>query len=267
MTTPHPLRQCSAHYSFLLSQFLEKFSSNIEYCRTPFHQTQNSRHAVATAKAARRPGPHTNSVHPAPRLQKLFDGPYAALQHAVPAPLPCVDWQTGKVSTLRIKLCSNLTVPPAQPRARGHLHVVCFCEFPLPSAEVACSVHFAPSHTRESFPPSQLPGGLHAPTSSANSSPVKFSSSIEYCRIPFHQTQHSRHPVATAKAARRPGPHTNSVHPAPRLQKLFDGPYATLQHAVPAPLHCVDWQTGKVSTLRIKLCSNLTVPPACRLLL
>ncbi len=74
---------------------------------------------------------------------------------------------TTKVLTLRLKPCSNPTVTPEQPRARGYPPFVRLRDFPPPDVAAACRVHLplpsARGPQREPFPPGQLSGGLARP--------------------------------------------------------------------------------------------------------
>jgi hypothetical protein len=64
--------------------------------------------------------------------------------------------KTDKMSALRLKAYSGLTAAP-----RGRLPIICFWDFPSPGDTVALKVHFAPPHTKETFPLVSRQGVLH----------------------------------------------------------------------------------------------------------
>jgi hypothetical protein len=75
-------------------------------------------------------------------LQPLYNDPYTILQHSLHHVTLQIGDKTDKVSTVRLKPCSDPTVPPAQPRARGRPPVVRFRDFPLSGVTAAHRVHF-----------------------------------------------------------------------------------------------------------------------------
>jgi hypothetical protein len=86
------------------------------------------------------------------------------------------------VSTLRLKPCSDPTVPPAQPRARGLPPIVCFRDFPHQAGGVKGTFHHkgtapgtAPGTALGTVAPWSVARGFCMPRhrSSANSSPAR----------------------------------------------------------------------------------------------
>ncbi len=61
----------------------------------------------------------------------LYDGPYTVLRLSLHHFTLCISDKEDKVSTLRLKPCTDPTAPPAQPRVRGRPPVgVRFRDFP-----------------------------------------------------------------------------------------------------------------------------------------
>jgi transposase InsO family protein len=101
-----------------------------------------------------------------PPLQPLYDGPYAVIRRSLHHFALRIGDKEDKVSTLRLKPCTDPTVPPAQPRARGHPPAaIRFRDFSPPGAAAARQVHFAPQQNREGnhLPLARCQGFLHAP--------------------------------------------------------------------------------------------------------
>jgi hypothetical protein len=100
-----------------------------------------------------------------PPLQPLYDGPYAVVHRS----LHHFTLRIGdKVSTLRLKPCTDPAAPPALPRVRGRPPAaVRFRDFPPPGAAAARLVHFAPElpaePLREPFSPGAPPGVFARP--------------------------------------------------------------------------------------------------------
>ncbi len=106
-----------------------------------------------------------------PPLQPLYDGPYAvirrSLHHFTLRIGDKVD-KVDKVSTLRLKPCTDPAAQPALPRVRGRPPAaVCFRDFPPPGAAVARRVPFAPElpaePRQEPFSPGTPPGVFACP--------------------------------------------------------------------------------------------------------
>jgi hypothetical protein len=162
--------------------FLEQFSKTLS--------------AAEHAAAARRPGPRTNGVREAgrprtaaprlpddlaraptafvrrdghvPPLQPLYDGPYAVVRRSLHDFTLRIGDKEDKVSTLRLKPCTDPAAPPALPRVRGRPPAaVRFRDFPPPGTAAARQVHFAPElpaePRREPFSPGTPPGVFARP--------------------------------------------------------------------------------------------------------
>ncbi len=149
--------------------FLEQFSKTLS---TAKHSA--TRHNTA---AAHRPPPQLpDDLARAPTvfvrrdghvlpLQPLYDGPYNVICRSLHHFTLRIGDKVDKVSTLRLKPCTDPTAPPALPRVQGRLPAaVRFRDFPPPAAR---RVHFAPElpaePRREPFSPGTPPGVLHAP--------------------------------------------------------------------------------------------------------
>ncbi len=80
-----------------------------------------------------------------PPLQPLYDGPFVVICRSLHHSSLRISDKEDKVSTLRLKPCTDPNAPPAQPRVRGRPPAaVCFRDFPPPGAVAAHRVHFAP---------------------------------------------------------------------------------------------------------------------------
>jgi hypothetical protein len=100
-----------------------------------------------------------------PLLQPLYDGPYTVITRSLHYFTLLISDKEHKVSTLRLKPCTNPTVPPAIPRVRGRLPaVVRFQDF----LRRPRRVHFAPQQPaellREPFSPGMPPRVFARPT-------------------------------------------------------------------------------------------------------
>ncbi len=128
--------------------FLEQFSKTLSAAEHP--STRNN------TAAARQPPPQLpDDLTRAPKvfmrrdshvppLQPLYDGPYAVLRRSLHHFTLCIGDREDKVSTLRLKPCSDPTAPPAQPRVRGcPPAAVRFQDFSPPGTAAAHRVHFA----------------------------------------------------------------------------------------------------------------------------
>ncbi len=103
--------------------FLEQFSKTLSAAK-------HSANRQNTA-AARRPPPQLpNDLARAPTvfvrrdghvppLQPLYDGPYTVIRPSLPHFTRRIGDKEDKVSTLRLKPCTDPTAPPALPRVRG----------------------------------------------------------------------------------------------------------------------------------------------------
>jgi hypothetical protein len=80
-----------------------------------------------------------------PPLQPLYDGPYAVIRRSLHHFTLRIGDRVDKVSTLRLKPCTDPAAPPALPRVRGRPPAaVRFRDFPPPGTEAVRRVHFAP---------------------------------------------------------------------------------------------------------------------------
>ncbi len=105
--------------------------------------------------------------HVAP-LQPLYDGPYTVIRRSLHHFTLRIGDKVDKVSTLRLKPCTDPTAPPALPRVRDRPPAaVRIRYFPPPGAAAARRVHFAPQQPaeprREPFSPGTLPGVFARP--------------------------------------------------------------------------------------------------------
>ncbi len=103
-----------------------------------------------------------------PPLQPLYEGPYTVIRRSHHHLTLRIGDKVDKVSTLRLKPCTDPTAPPALPRVRGRPPAaVRFLDFPPPGAAAARRVHFAPEQPaeprREPFSPGTLPGVFARP--------------------------------------------------------------------------------------------------------
>jgi transposase InsO family protein len=152
--------------------FLEQFSKTLSAAEhaTTRHNTAAARQppprlpddlARATMVFVRRDG-HV------PPLQPLYDGPYAVIRRSLHHFTLRIGDKVDKVSTLRLKPCTDPAAPPALPRVRGRPPAaVRFRDFPPPGAAAARRVHFAPEPPaeprREPFSPGTPPGVFARP--------------------------------------------------------------------------------------------------------
>ncbi len=103
-----------------------------------------------------------------PPLQPLYDGPYAVVRRSLHYFTLRIGDKVDKVSTLKLKPCTDPAAPPALPRAQGRPPgAVRFRDFPPPGAVAARRVHFAPElpaePRREPFSPGTPPGVFARP--------------------------------------------------------------------------------------------------------
>ncbi len=85
-----------------------------------------------------------------PPLQPRYDGPYTVIRRSLHHFTLRIGDKVDKVSTLRLKPCTDPTAPPALPRVRGcPPAAVCFRDFPPLGAVAARWVHFAPEQPAE----------------------------------------------------------------------------------------------------------------------
>jgi hypothetical protein len=132
--------------------FLEQFSKALSAAEhaTTRHNTAAARQppprlpddlARATMVFVRRDG-HV------PPLQPLYDGPYAVIRRSLHHFTLRIGDKVDKVSTIRLKPCTDPAVPPALPRVRGRPPAaVRLRDFPPPGAAAARRVHFSPQAT------------------------------------------------------------------------------------------------------------------------
>ncbi len=103
-----------------------------------------------------------------PPLQPLYDGPYTVICRSLHYFTLRIGDKEDKVSTLRLKACTDPTAPPALPRVRGRPPAaVRFRDFPPPGAAEANWVYFVPQQPveprRKPFSPGTLPGDFARP--------------------------------------------------------------------------------------------------------
>ncbi len=117
-------------------------------------------------------------------LQPLYDGPVIrrSLHHFT---LRIGD-KEDKVSTLRLKPCTDPTAPPALPRVRGSPPAaVRFQDFPPPGAAAARRVHFAPQQPaeprQEPFSPGTPPGVFACPAAVLDHTAARPAATAECC--------------------------------------------------------------------------------------
>jgi hypothetical protein len=113
------------------------------------------------AAAVRQPRPRTDGH--VPPLQPLYEGPYTVICRSLHHFTLRIGDKEDKVSTLRLKPCTDPTALPALPRVRGRPPAaVRFLDFPPPGAVGARRVRFAPQRpaepSREPFFPGTPPG-------------------------------------------------------------------------------------------------------------
>ncbi len=119
-----------------------------------------------------------------PPLQPLYDGPYTVIRRSLHHFTLRIGDKVEKVSTLRLKPCTDPTAPPALPRSRGcPTAAVRFRDFPLPGAAAARRVHFAPQLPaephRNRFPLACRQGFLHAQPPFSTTPPLGLSATAE----------------------------------------------------------------------------------------
>ncbi len=109
-----------------------------------------------------------------PPLQPLYDGPYAVIRRSLHHFTLRIGDKVDKVSTLRLKPCTDPAAQPALPRVRGRSPAaVRFRDFPPPGAAAARRVHFAPElPAGNRFPLAHCQGFLHAPPPFSTSPPL-----------------------------------------------------------------------------------------------
>ncbi len=141
--------------------FLEQFSKTLSAAK---HTA--TRHNTA---AARQPPPRLPDD--LARVTMVFvrrDGPYAVIRRSLHHFTLRIGDKVDKVSTLRLKPCTDPAAQPALPRVRGRPPAaVRFRDFPPPGATAARRVHFAPElpaePRREPFSPGTPPGVFARP--------------------------------------------------------------------------------------------------------
>ncbi len=98
----------------------------------------------------------------------LYDGPYAVIRRSLHHFTLRIGDKVDKVSTLRLKPCTDPAAPPALPRVRGRPPAaIRFRDFLPPGAVAARRVHFAPElpaePRQEPFSPGMPPGVFARP--------------------------------------------------------------------------------------------------------
>ncbi len=88
-------------------------------------------------------------------LQPLYDGPYTVIRRSLHHFTLRIGDKEEKVSTLRLKPCTDPTALPAQPRVWGHR--------PPPSASRIFPHSSQQNRARNRFPLACCQGFLHAP--------------------------------------------------------------------------------------------------------
>jgi hypothetical protein len=153
--------------SYLNKKFLEQFPKTLSAAEHP-----STRHNTAVARQPSSKLPDALARTPTVFVRRdghvppLYDGPYAILCQSLHHFTLRIGDKEDKVYTFQLKPCTDPTVPPAQPRARGcPPSPVCCRDFPPLGNMAARRVHFAPPHARElcqePFSPGQ-PAGVFA---------------------------------------------------------------------------------------------------------
>jgi hypothetical protein len=121
-----------------------------------------------------------------PPLQPLYDGPYTVIRRSLHHFTLRIGNKVDKVSTLRLKPCTDPTAPPALPRVRGRppAAAVRFRDFPPLGTAAARRVHSPQSHQQNSagnrFPLARRQGFLHAPPLFSTSPPLGLPATAEH---------------------------------------------------------------------------------------
>jgi hypothetical protein len=103
-----------------------------------------------------------------PPLQPLYDSPYAVIRRSLHHFTLRIGDKVDKVSTLRLKPCTDPAAQPALPRVRGcPPAAVRFRDFPPPGTEAVLRYtsppNFKPNRDGNRFPLARRQGFLHAP--------------------------------------------------------------------------------------------------------
>ncbi len=100
-----------------------------------------------------------------PPLHTLYEGPYTVIRRSLHHFTLRIGDKEDKVSTLRLKPCTDPTAPPALPRVRGRPPAtVRIRDFPRPGAAAARQVFFTQQNRAGNcFPLARSQGFLHAP--------------------------------------------------------------------------------------------------------
>ncbi len=101
-----------------------------------------------------------------PPLQPLYDGPYAVISRSLHHFTLRIGDKVDKVSTLRLKPCTDPAAQPALPRVRGRPPAaVRFRDFrgPRRPARYTLPQSYQPNRARNRFPLARRQGFLHAP--------------------------------------------------------------------------------------------------------
>jgi hypothetical protein len=149
--------------------FLEQFSKTLSAA-----EHSATRHNTAAARwpppqlpadLARAPSVFVRRDGHVQPLQPLYDGPYTVLRRSLHHFTLRITDREDKVSTLRLKPCTDLTAPPAQPRVGGRLPApVRFRDFPPPGAAGYILPHSSQQNRAGNrFPLARRQGFLHTP--------------------------------------------------------------------------------------------------------
>jgi hypothetical protein len=129
--------------------FLEQFSKTLsaaEHSATR-HNTAATRHPPPQLPddLAHAPTVFVRRDSHVPPLQPLYDGPYTVIRCSLHHFTLRIGDKEDKVSTLRLKPCTDPTAPPALPRVWGRPPAaIHFQDFPPPGAVAARRAHFPP---------------------------------------------------------------------------------------------------------------------------
>jgi hypothetical protein len=106
-----------------------------------------------------------------PPLQPLYDGPYTVVRRSLHHFTLRIGDKVDKVSTRRLKPCTDFTVPPVLPKVRGRPPAaVCFRDFPPPRYTSPHSNQQNRAGNR--FPLARRQGFLHAPPPFSTTPPL-----------------------------------------------------------------------------------------------
>ncbi len=109
-----------------------------------------------------------------PPLQPLYDGPYVVIRRSLHHFTLRIGDKVDKVSTLRLKPCTDPAVPPALPRVRGRPPTaVRFRDLPPPRpAGYTSPLSHQPNRDVNRFPLARRQGFLHTPPPFSTTPPL-----------------------------------------------------------------------------------------------